>query len=84
MIVDCEHNRVVPEVMDQTIGVGCLDCDFALYVCWGAEHVPVSLWNRACAAPGFEDCAPVAEDHGQCAICGEPCAVGTTEETNHG
>jgi hypothetical protein len=43
----CDHERLVPEVIDQTLGVKCLTCD-AVICCWSDEHVSERMWNRAC------------------------------------
>lgn len=45
---DCGHSQVTPEPCDQTLGVLCLECSTIIAVCWGDEHIPESLWNRAC------------------------------------
>jgi len=67
---DCKHARVAPEVCDQTLGVYCLDCNEGLVVCWMKEHIPESLWNRACT--NDVDAVPCERDRDNyCAICGE-------------
>lgn len=69
--MSCKHERLITEVCDQTLGVGCLDCMRLLAFCWQDEHIPESLWNRACetdkeAVP----CEQNRDDH--CALCKEP------------
>ena len=67
---DCSHVRVKPEPCDQTLGVLCLDCDTLIAVCWSDEHIPESLWNRACLSDsGANPCEQSRDDH--CALCGE-------------
>jgi hypothetical protein len=67
---DCQHARVVSEVCDQTLGVLCLDCGTILAVCWGDDHIPESLWNRACENDKEANpCEQSRDDH--CALCGE-------------
>jgi hypothetical protein len=44
----CLHNQLVFEVMDQTAGVACKDCNTTLAYCWMDNHIPESLWNRLC------------------------------------
>lgn len=71
MTEHCEHRRVVPEVVDQTLGVFCMDCKLHLAACWDPEHIPESLWNRACGNdPDAVPCEQGRDD--VCAICGEP------------
>jgi hypothetical protein len=66
----CQHARVRPEVCDQTLGVGCLDCKELLAWCWSEKHVPESLWNRACANDAEAvPCEQSRDD--RCAVCGE-------------
>jgi hypothetical protein len=65
---DCIHARVAPEPCDQTLGVLCLDCDTIVAVCWMDEHIPESLWNRACENDtGGNPCEQSRDD--VCAIC---------------
>ncbi len=65
----CVHPKVRPAVIDQTLGVECVDCGEMLAVCWD-DHVPESLWNRACANdPNAKPCGQGRDDH--CGICGE-------------
>lgn len=67
---DCEHIRVAPEVVDQTLGVCCLDCDMTLEWCWRERHVAESLWNRACL--NSKSAVPCKQNRDDvCAICGE-------------
>jgi len=68
---DCLHTRVVPEVCDQTLGVGCLDCGKLLGVCWAEKHFSEALWNRACENDkDANPCDENRDDH--CGLCGEP------------
>lgn len=46
-MLNCEHLNAVAEVVDQTLGVTCPDCDYQA-ACWQDEHVPESIWNKAC------------------------------------
>lgn len=65
------HDRVKPEVCDQTLGVACLDCNELLAWCWSDKHLPESLWNRACQ--NDPEAVPCEQSRdGVCAICGEP------------
>lgn len=66
----CQHTRVVSEVCDQTLGVVCLECCVLLTYCWMSDHIPESLWNRACESDNEAvPCEQNRDDH--CAICGE-------------
>jgi hypothetical protein len=68
--VICKHERLTVDVCDQTLAVVCIDCDHQLAVCWMDEHIPESLWNRACA----NDCTsrPCEQSRDDvCAICEE-------------
>jgi hypothetical protein len=68
----CPHSRIRPEVVDQTLGVVCADCDTLVQVCWMDSHVPELVWNNACAAhgdEGFKRCEQSRDDF--CGICGE-------------
>jgi hypothetical protein len=67
----CAHAHVRPEPCDQTLGVKCVDCKRILAVCWAEEHIPESLWNRACTDkdPDAKRCEQNRPDH--CAICEE-------------
>ncbi len=86
----CPHSRVAPEVVDQTIGVKCLDCGGLLATCWRDEHVPESLWNKACensdkAKRCEQDrddvCAICAEIlNVKCNLCGHLCALGEAKQ----
>ena len=70
-MADCAHTRVAPDVYDQTLGVYCLDCRETLGVCWADDHIPESLWNRACENdPTYLECDESRPD--VCAICHEP------------
>ena len=67
---DCQHARVTPEVCDQTLGVICLDCNTILAACWMDEHIPESLWNRACENDKEANtCEQNRDDY--CSLCGE-------------
>ena len=67
---DCQHENVTPEVCDQTLGVLCLDCNTILAVCWMDEHIPESLWNRACENDKEANtCEQNRDDY--CSLCGE-------------
>lgn len=67
----CMHTRVAPAPCDQTLAVVCLDCRLQLAACWGDEHIPESLWNRACLnIPSYVPCPQNRDD--VCAICAEP------------
>lgn len=69
---NCPHNRLTSEVCDQTLGVACLDCKELLYWCWSDNHIPESIWNRACENdPECEPCECNRDDY--CALCGEQC-----------
>lgn len=71
----CQHARVTSEVVDQTLGVFCLDCDTHLAWCWMERHVPESLWNRACE--NDTDAVPCEQGRDDvCAICKESIEVG--------
>lgn len=68
--MSCDHSQVCPEFCDQTLGVRCLDCNRLVAVCWGDEHVPESLWNRACENDSeANSCEQSRDDY--CAICEE-------------
>ncbi len=70
----CTHDRLKPEVVDQTLGVGCLDCDTLLCWCRTENHVPESVWNRACKNDTTARlCEQNRDDH--CAICGHACTL---------
>lgn len=66
----CAHANVAPEVCDQTLGVICLDCNKLLAYCWAENHVPESLWNRACK--NDPECVPCVNDrYDVCSLCAE-------------
>ncbi len=68
----CEHVHVRPEVCDQTLGVLCEDCLTLAAVCWAEDHIPESMWNRACANAEDPDWVPSKQSRDDvCAICGE-------------
>lgn len=75
--MDCEHTRVKPEVCDQTLGIVCVDCLEGIAVCWGDDHIPETLWNRACY---FDSDAIRCEQNREdfCALCGD--AIGSEDE----
>lgn len=65
---ECGHARVEAAVCDQTLAVVCADCDMHLAACWRDEHIPESLWNRACENdPSCKPCEQGRDD--VCAIC---------------
>lgn len=67
----CTHTRVAPAACDQTLAVVCLDCHLQLAVCWMDQHIPESLWNRACQNdPEAVPCQQNRDD--VCALCEEP------------
>jgi hypothetical protein len=79
--VSCEHKLLAPEVVDQTLGVKCLDCDVLVAVCWDDDqHIPETLWNRACANdPNF-----IRTEHDRpdvCALCEATIEVKAGDET---
>lgn len=64
----CTHKRLKVEPCDQTIAVECVDCDEICHWCWADEHIPESLWNRACdSGPELVRCEQSRD--GVCAIC---------------
>lgn len=66
----CSHKNSVPEVMDQTLGVACNDCNLVLGYCWGKKHVSESVYNRACMNDlDFIPCAKSRDNF--CAVCGD-------------
>lgn len=65
--IDCTHHKVKPAVIDQTLGVECVECGWLLAACWD-DHVPESLWNRACKNDSdAKPCDKNRDDY--CAIC---------------
>jgi len=65
---NCEHLNAVAEVVDQTLGVTCPDCDYQA-ACWQDEHVPESIWNKACKnTEGFKLSEQNRDDY--CFLCG--------------
>ena len=67
----CPHEHLASEVLDQTGGVACNDCNTILAYCWDDHHVPESLWNRLAA----QDTQAIACEQSRedvCAICEEP------------
>jgi len=67
----CEHLRVAIGPCDQTVEVYCLDCRLHLAACWDPEHIPESLWNRACENDP-DDVQPIRCEQSRddvCAIC---------------
>lgn len=70
----CPHLHVAPETIDQTLGVQCRDCLATLAFCWQDNHIPESLWNRACE--NAADAVPCDQSRDDCcALCGEPMAT---------
>lgn len=68
---NCEHVRVTSRVCDQTLGVSCIECHALLAFCWMDDHIPESLWNRACESDDeAKPCEQNRDDH--CALCGAP------------
>lgn len=65
----CKHYRVTSEPCDQTLGVVCMDCNTLLTVCWMDDHIPESLWNRACENDK-DSILCVQNRDDVCAICG--------------
>lgn len=73
-VAQCPHERVVPEICDQTLGVSCLDCRSLVAVCWADTHIPESLWNRACVGQNSaHPCDQNRDDY--CALCGVQCTA---------
>ena len=71
-LIECPHARLKPEAVDQTLGVVCLDCDALLHWCWMDNHIPETVWNRACKnEPEAKPCAQNRAD--RCAICDHAC-----------
>lgn len=65
---DCKHESVSSIVLDQTLGVECNTCYHLLAYCWMDEHLPESLWNKACI--NDVDCNVCDEDRDDyCVIC---------------
>lgn len=64
----CAHKRLRSEVLDQTLGVICTDCNLVLGYCWAGTHLPEELWNRACQ--NDLEATPTAQSRPDvCAIC---------------
>lgn len=64
----CAHKRLRSEVLDQTLGVVCTDCNLVLGYCWAGKHLPEELWNRACQ--NDLEATPTAQSRPDvCAIC---------------
>lgn len=75
----CKHNRVKPVACDQTLGIVCLDCNFLIAECWYDDHIPESLWNKACMNDA--DAIPSEQNRDNvCALCGEEFSTRTREE----
>lgn len=69
----CTHPEVLPVPADQTLGVQCWTCRELIAACWADEHIPESLWNRACAHPNDLGAIPSEQNREDvCAICKEP------------
>ncbi len=70
----CAAHELKIEVCDQTLGLACTECNDIVRVCWGDEHIPESMWNRACENDA--DGVPCAESRVDvCALCGESIEV---------
>jgi hypothetical protein len=68
---ECPHARLRIEGMDQTLGLVCEDCGECMAYCWMDDHIPESLWNRACTNyPGGNPCEQSRDN--VCALCEEP------------
>lgn len=64
----CLHINADAEVVDQTLGVTCPDCEYQA-ACWMDEHVPESIWNKACK--NTEGCKPCEQNRDDvCFLCG--------------
>lgn len=73
-MLSCKHLWVKTVWLDQTLGVECMACGLTLAYCWADEHVPESLWNRACkTSPTSKPCQENRDD--VCAICEQECGV---------
>lgn len=70
----CPHENVVPEAVDQTLGVACNDCNVLLGACWMDGHVSEALWNKACANRPDEGTPCEQSRTFICFLCGEPIA----------
>lgn len=71
---DCEHSNVGARPCDQTLAVFCKICNAHIAACWMEEHIPESLWNRACKnTSGYNPCE--LDRDNVCAICGEAVVV---------
>jgi hypothetical protein len=69
-VSDCAHERMTPEVFDQTLGVSCPDCHLEAW-CWAEKHVSEALWNLACK--NDRDAKPCEQSRDDvCAMCGDP------------
>jgi hypothetical protein len=65
----CKHINLKAEIVDQTAGVLCTDCNTLLATCWD-DHIPESLWNRTCKSdPELKPCKQNRDN--VCAICSE-------------
>lgn len=69
-MTDCAHARLTIEVCDQTLGLVCRECETLVAFCWMDDHIPESLWNRACTTdPNGKPCEQNRDD--VCALCGD-------------
>lgn len=67
---ECDHGAVETIALDQTVGIRCLECGKHVAVCWYDEHIPQTLWNKACLNdPGAIPCEDPKENF--CALCDE-------------
>ncbi len=65
----CKHERMKPDVFDQTLGVACPDCNLMAW-CWAENHCSEALWNLACKNdPDFSPTEQSREDY--CSLCDE-------------
>ena len=73
MTPDCPHARIAIELIDQAVGVYCVDCTASVAACWMDRHISESLWNRACEIDPQGN-GPIPCDQNRddvCAICHE-------------
>ena len=67
--MSCAHDRLKPQVFDQTLGVACPDCDLCEW-CWAERHCSEALWNLACK--NDPDANPCDQSrHDVCSLCHE-------------
>jgi len=59
---------MVGDVVDQTLGAHCPDCDFS-GECWSDRHLSEAHWNLACK--NDQDCKPCEQSRDDvCFLCG--------------